>query len=506
MLLSIMIASAVVAFAMAYAIGANDVANAIGTAVGSGCLSLKSALVLGGIFEFVGGATLGYKVSDTLRENIIETDRFVGQEDLYIIGMFCALVGSSIWLLVATHYGLPVSTTHTIVSGILAFGACAEGFDAVMWDEIGFIAMSWVISPFLGAIVAYSIMYPLDKYILSDEEHAEAKTRNFIPFFFAGTVTVLLVFVLLETVDPSVMPIWLMFLIAFGSGAFTWIVIHKFLFQHIIFLASRIAGADDSDEDNDPLLGNEAGLPPSQEQYTSALRSASTKLGVISAQLAEPGAVVDPATLQDLRSVSHDLETKTKSYMAMSSSNVLRDCSPAERLFVVLQILTACFVAFSHGANDVANAMGPFAGILSVYRNNDVTQWDNFDWYVPVISSFAIVLGLATMGKAVISTIGEKVTKLTPSRGFVSLLAAALTVTAATLLSIPVSTTHTIVGAITGVGLVRGWRSVDLSVLANIAASWFLTIPAGFILTTITFLIMIGADDLWLHILSVDKP
>eukprot|EP00002_Diphylleia_rotans_P019439 TRINITY_DN3762_c0_g5_i1.p1 TRINITY_DN3762_c0_g5~~TRINITY_DN3762_c0_g5_i1.p1 ORF type:complete len:504 (-),score=116.15 TRINITY_DN3762_c0_g5_i1:80-1591(-) len=502
-MLAIVVLSAFVAFAMSYAIGANDVANAIGTAVGSRCLNMKSALILGGIFEFAGGVSLGYKVSDTLREKIIDTDAFIGQEELYIVGMFAALIGSSLWLLFATYYGLPVSTTHTIVSGILAFGISSEGIEAAKWDQIGFIVLSWVTSPVLGALVAYSIMYPLHKHILSDTDHAEAKTRRFIPAFFGGTLFVLIVFLVIETVESDSFPVWAIVLLGLGIGLLAWILIDRFFFDALISLSARLSSGMEDNSISDPLLMKDSNQSTRINMKT-ALQHAETEYRRAADTLSDAHAqdsVVGKTLLDGVDRVTNQL--RPFAGQRLSTVDTFVPYVGVERMFVVLQIVTACFVAFSHGANDVANAMGPFAGILSVYNNDDVTYWDDLEWYIPVVASIAIIIGLGTMGQAVIATVGEKVTKLTPSKGFVALLAAALTVTAATLLGIPVSTTHTIVGSITGVGLIHGWASVDVQVLRNIFGSWVLTIPAGFLGTLIAFLLMVGADRLWTEDLVV---
>ncbi len=378
---------------MAWAIGANDVANAMGTSVGSRALSIRGAIIVAAIFEFAGAFLAGGKVTDTVRKGML--DMSLMSEDAMLYGMLAALASAATLLLGATRLGLPVSTTHSIVGAIVGFGAIAVGADAVNWGKVTQIVMSWLTSPLLSGVLAFGIFH-LTRITILDSDDPVAQTRKIGPFFF--------------------------FFVFFIMG-----------------LVTLFKGLKNLKLDFD--------LP--EALFGSFL------LGLVGMGV---GAVI-------LRRVDSGEEVEGQRF------------GKVERVFVVLQIMTACAVAFAHGSNDVANSIGPLAAVVSVVEGAALTQKAPVQPWMLAVGGLGIVLGLATWGYRVMETVGKKITELTPSRGFAAEMAAATTIVLASRMGIPISTTHTLVGAVLGVGIARGIGAVDLRVVGNIIASWVATLP-----------------------------
>eukprot|EP00004_Rigifila_ramosa_P008836 TRINITY_DN2024_c0_g1_i2.p1 TRINITY_DN2024_c0_g1~~TRINITY_DN2024_c0_g1_i2.p1 ORF type:complete len:519 (-),score=116.32 TRINITY_DN2024_c0_g1_i2:24-1466(-) len=475
MYLWILVIAFFVAAAMAYAIGANDVANALGTAVGSRSVSLKGALIIGAIFEFLGAVSMGGNVSDTLQKEITDPEDYVGQEGLFMAGMLSALIGSAVWLLVATWYGLPVSTTHTIVGGIIAFALAAE--KDINTERLILIVISWVTSPVLGGLLGYGTYWCVKRYVFSssDEQIQEASAKRLFPFVFGVTFMVLLLMLAQDVFSSwGELPLWAQFVLAIGGGLVIWGLAATVLFEPILHASRR--------------MSEQAAAAINTERRAAAIAAiAAAKASGAHSKDRRPftGSIADP---------ERDQEPLLDS---TNRADLIEPHHGVEAVFVTLQILTASFVAFAHGANDIANAVGPFAAIWSVWDNGDVTDIAPTSSWIVLFGGVFIVIGLGTLGVPVIRTIGEKVTALVPSKGFSAQLAASLTVLIATYLAIPVSTTHTLVGAVMGVGLVEGRDGVDFGVLKGIFASWIATIPCGAFVSVVSFLVLVGGDALW---------
>jgi PiT family inorganic phosphate transporter len=386
----------VVAIYMAWSIGANDVANAMGTSVGSGALTIWAAVLVAGIFEFAGAFLAGGHVTDTVRKGMLDMDLMTNQQLIW--GMLASLMSAGTLLLVATRYGLPISTTHSIVGAIVGFGAVAIGPEAVKWGKIGSIVASWLTSPLISGTLAYGI-FQLTRSLILDQKDPLSRVRKIGPFFF--------------------------FYVFFIIGLVT-------LFKGLKHV------------DIDLTFG---------ESIMSSLG-----LGLF-------GALLGAVLLRRVEAGKKDTGTRF---------------SQTERVFVILQILTACAVAFAHGSNDVANAIGPLAAVVGAVNETTtgiISSKSPVEPWMLAIGGVGIALGLATWGYRVMETVGKKITELTPSRGFAAELAAATTIVIASRMGIPVSTTHTLVGAVLGVGLARGIGAVDLRVVGNIVASWVATLP-----------------------------
>ncbi len=396
---------------MAWGVGANDVANAMGTSVGSKAVTIKQAFIIAAIFEFAGAYLAGGEVTKTIRKGIINPEMLTGNPELVVYGMLASLLAAAIWLLVASRAGWPVSTTHTIVGAVVGFAAVGIGVDAVQWGKVGTIAMSWIISPALSGIIAYWLFVSVQRLIL-------------------------------DTDDPL-------------KNAKYWVPYYIFLVGFIIALVTIFKGP------------KHVGLHLSTvESYLIAAAS---------------GVVVMIIGKYFIGKLQFDPDADRHFHFA----NV-------EKVFSVLMVVTACAMAFAHGSNDVANAVGPLAAVVGIAESGEVMQTSPMPAWILLLGGAGIVLGLVTYGHRVIATIGSGITELTPSRGFAATLAAATTVVIASGTGIPISTTHTLVGAVLGVGLARGIASLDLKVVRTIFLSWIVTLPAGAILAIIFFFMLKG--------------
>ena len=383
----------VLALYMAWAIGANDVANAMGTSVGSGALTVGGAILVAAIFEFCGAFFAGGHVTDTVRKGMLDM-ALVDREQL-IYGMLASLASAGTLLIGATRFGLPVSTTHAIVGSIVGFGAVGIGFDVVNWGKVGQIALSWLTSPLLAGIIAFFI-FQITRSRILDTKDPVAQIRKLGPAFF-------------------------------------------FFVFFIIGLVTMFKGLKPLKLDLD---------------FTEALVG-SVILGFVGAGL---GTILIRRVQVGAKDPKHRF-------------------NQVERIFVILQILTACAIAFAHGSNDVANAIGPLAAVAYAVQGLDLGGKAPVELWMLAIGGIGIVVGLATWGYRVMETVGKRITELTPSRGLAAQLAAATTIVLASRLGIPISTTHTLVGAVLGVGLARGISALDLRVVGKIIVSWVATLP-----------------------------
>jgi len=397
---------------MAWGIGANDVANAMGTSVGSRALTLRQAVVIAAIFEFLGAVLAGGQVTATIRKGIIDPGLLAGSPELLVFGMLASLLAAGVWLLVASTFGWPVSTTHSIIGAIIGFAIVGMGAAAVQWTKVASIVASWVVSPVLAGILAFVLFRSVQRLI-----------------FDAG--------------DPF-------------RAAKRYVPMYIFLVGFIISLVTVWKGL------------KHVGLELTLAQ--------SYGLAVVAGLLAMAiGAIL----VQRIR-LQADADRD------FHFTNV-------ERVFAVLMVFTACAMAFAHGSNDVANAIGPVAAIVGVVQSGgEVAQKSALPLWVLVVGAVGIITGLATYGYRVMAVIGERITELTPSRGFAATLAAAATVVAASGTGLPISTTHTLVGAVLGVGMARGIAAINMRVAQKIFMSWIVTLPAGAILSMVFFFLLKG--------------
>ncbi|MDX9989048.1 inorganic phosphate transporter [Thiothrix unzii] len=403
--------AAVFGIFMAWGIGANDVANAMATSVGSKAITIKQALILAAIFEFAGAYLAGGQVTETIRKGLVDMSAFDANPEMLVWGMLASLLAAGTWLLIASMRGWPVSTTHSIVGAIVGFAAVGVGVDAVNWSTVGTTAVSWVFSPVIAGVVAFLIFMSIQKLVMNTKNPLQNAIK-YGPFY--------------------------LFLVGFVLSLLT----TKKGLKHV--------GLD---------------LSESMEFVLAV---------AIGAAIALVGRIL-------ISKVKFDQQAEKRFHYA----NV-------EKIFAVLMVFTASAMAFAHGSNDVANAVGPMAAVIDVAQSGTMAAKANVPPWVLLVGAIGIVIGLATYGYKVIETVGHDITELTPSRGFSAEISTAMTVVMASYTGIPVSTTHTLVGAILGVGFARGIAAIDLRVVGGIFMSWVVTLPAGALLSVMFFYLLRG--------------
>jgi len=398
-------------FFMAWGVGANDVANAMGTSVGARAITIKQAIIIAMIFEFAGAWLAGGEVTSTIRSSIIdvETAGFDERPELLVYGMLSSLLAAGIWLIIASRYGLPVSTTHSIIGAIVGFAAVGISFDAIMWGQIGSIVASWVVSPLVAGIISFSLFMTVQHLVLSTD-NPFANAKKYVPYYI-------------------------------------------FLVGFVIAMVTMVKGL------------RHVGLEITFAQSTAM----AIGFGIITM-------LIGVFMLRQIPDPSSNMRH--------------HQFASVESVFAILMVFTACSMAFAHGSNDVANAIGPLAAINSIVQSGGVFEVESvLPMWILLLGGVGIVSGLAIWGYRVIATIGRNITELTPSRGFAAELAAAATVVIASGTGMPVSTTHTLVGAVLGVGVARGIGALNLNIVGKIFLSWIVTLPIGALLSIIFFFI-----------------
>ncbi len=397
---------------MTWGIGANDVANAMGTSVGSRAITVKQAIVIAAVFEFAGAFLAGGHVTKTIRKGIIDPSMISSQPEILVYGMLAALLASATWLFIASTRGWPVSTTHTIVGAIVGFGIVGIGPNAVQWTKISTIVASWIVSPVVGGVIAYLLMISIRKLILNNA-HPFEKAKQWAPLyvFMVGFIVALVtVFKGLKHLSIDLT------------------VLQSFLVAVLVGLLASFLGW---------LL---------------------------------------------IRKIRVDKEADKDFHFAS-----------VEKVFTPMMLFTASAMAFAHGSNDVANGIGPLAAVVSIVGSGgELAQKSTLPIWILFLGGGGIVVGLATMGYRVMRTIGEKITPLTPTKGFCATLAAAATVVIASRTGLPVSTTQIAVGGVIGVGMARGIGAIDLRVVGGVFVSWLITLPVGGILAALFFFTLKG--------------
>ncbi len=386
---------------MAFSLGANDLANAMATAVGSGALSVRQAVLIAAPLTFVGAVFLGAHVTATITRGVVNPEH-IADPKIMVLGMFSALLAASLWVLIASLAALPVSTTHSIVGSILGFGLVAGGPEVVNWLILLVVVLSWVISHLFAGAIAYLIFTHIRRFIFY-QKHYLQQAGKWAPRWIGLTVLILGFSFLFKTplgeaIDLS-MPVAV--ILIFMLAVLAWMI-----FRYLINKATR--------------------------------------------------------------------------HMEQKVENV-------EGIFRRLQIMTSSYVSLSLGANDVANAVGPVAVIYIIVRQQALVAEAEIPVFLLVIGGLGIAAGIALLGSRVIRTVGTRITTLTNTRGFSVNYGSATAVLVASLLGMPVSTTHACVGGVTGVGLARGFSAIDLKVLWRIMAYWVLTVPIAALTSIVIF-------------------
>ncbi|WP_414753424.1 inorganic phosphate transporter [Anabaena sp. CCY 9910] len=414
---------ALLAFYVAGNLGANDVANAMGTSVGSKAITLKQAIIIAGVLEFTGAVLFGHEVTETLATKVANPNLFAATPQVLVIGMMTVLISCGVWLQIATSRGLPVSSSHAVVGAIAGFSWVALGVNAIDWSSIGLITIGWIFTPVISGAIA-ALFYSQIKHWILEQPNQISQLKEWIPWLSAVLLGVFGVIVL-----PSLtQPLTNFFVNQFGvnipphdipiiTGAFAAVALTLISWRQLEEAGGRGQGA--------------GGKIPNPQS---------------------------PAP------------------------------NPIESIFARFQVLSACFVAFAHGSNDVGNAIAPLAAIVYINQTGQVpSDGITVPLWILVLGGVGIVGGLAVWGEKVIATIGEKIIALQPSSGFCAELATATTILLASRMGLPVSTSHALVGGVVGIGLVQSLNSVKFQTLQGIATAWLVTVPVSAVLSAAIF-------------------
>ncbi len=469
---------------MAFNIGGNDVANSFGTSVGAGTLTIKQALVVAAIFEVSGAVIAGGEVTKTIRKGIVDLSQIAIEPIQFVYIMMSALLAAAFWLLFATKKGYPVSTTHSIIGAIVGssitlgyiLGGGATALSLVHWGQIGQIAVSWVLSPVLGGLVSYALYYQIKKHILAYNEQAEAQIE----------------------------------LIRSEKRAYK--KQHKKAFERLDEL-QQIAYTQVMARDVQTLNDQDCRPEELESDYYRGLYAIDSKRNEIEAHralenwvplIAALGSIVISAMLL-FKGLKHmDLGLTTlHNYLIMGMvgalvwmatfifAKTLKGTALGKSTFLMfswMQVFTAAGFAFSHGSNDIANAIGPFAAILDVLRTGEIGSKATIPTVAMVTFGIALIVGLWFIGKEVIATVGHNLTQMHPASGFSAELAAASVVMLASVMGLPVSSTHILIGAVLGIGLVN--RQTNWELMKPIGLAWIITLPAAALLSALTFVVL----------------
>ena len=379
---------------MAMNIGANDVANNVGPAVGSKALTLTTAIVIAAVFEAGGALIAGGEVVKTIKKGIIDISAFGGSADPFIWAMMAALLAAALWLNFATAIKAPVSTTHSIVGGVMGAGIAAAGFSIVSWGTMAKIAASWVISPVLGGIIAAGFLYAIKKSIIFKDDKVSA-AKKYVPVFVAIMSWAFITYLTLKGL--------------------------KKIWSHVVEILNII-----------PLVSIEMTKKPS---FLTAL-----VLGFV---------------------ISIVVYLFVKSKLNAADTNLKNTKDSVNTLFTIPLIFAAALLSFAHGANDVANAIGPLAAINDAIVNGGISSKASIPLWVMGVGALGIALGLALYGPKLIKTVGSEITELDQIRAFSIAMAASITVIIASQLGLPVSSTHIAIGGVFGVGFLREWMHLN---------------------------------------------
>lgn len=396
--MNILLLGGIVGFIVAVSIGANDVANSMATAVGARAINIKQAVIIAAILEFAGAAIFGAHVTETIRKGIVDPAK-INDPNAFMLGAFSALIATAIWIFIATYFGLPVSTTHSIVGAMAGFGIAVAGWSVVDWLKILIITISWILSPVAGLLVSF-VVFKLISFLILHSDKPFKNAKKYGPWFIGAAFMIIALSFVVKVLKGSIMTGLIIAVLVFIVSS--------------LFIYSRLKKRR--------VLGDEY--------------------------------------------------------------------NEVEKIFKNMQVVTSCYVALAHGANDVANAIGPVAAIYAVYKGMSLSSKVPVPRLILVIGGLGIAVGVALWGSRVMKTVGEGITALTNTRGFSIDFSTATIVLVASVLGLPVSTTHTVVGAVIGVGLARGIEAINLSVLKNIFFSWFLTVPTAAVLSMVLFKIL----------------
>ncbi|XP_045133945.1 sodium-dependent phosphate transporter 1-B-like isoform X2 [Portunus trituberculatus] len=504
----IIILGFVLAFILSFGVGANDVANVFGTSVGAKVLTLRQACCIATVAEILGAVLIGYKVSDTVRKGILDVTLYNDSEKELMLGSLAALGGSAIWNLVATFFKLPISGTHTIVGATVGFSLCARGFSGVNWITFGKIVASWFVSPVLSGMMSGALYMLFNNLIFKKEKPLEPGLRV-LPFIYGITLLVNVFSIVHD--GPTILkfnliPWWGAVIVAVGVGIITSLIVQVFVVPRMrrtirAHLAKEVTKQESEVKFTfDSADNSRSPTPPSRElsviekgitPTTYTFNNSSETNGYIPAETKSNNLLT--ANLDNGCSSQSFGVTNNSSQVPLVNSSQVKvvsmekltdktegdtDSLEIKTLFSFLQILTATFGSFAHGGNDVSNAIGPLIALWAIYTEGSVAQSTPSPIYLLLYGGLGISVGLWVWGRRVIKTIGEDLTKVTPSSGFTIEIGSACTVLLASKVGLPISTTHCKVGSVVFVGWAKSSRQgVDWKLFRNIVIAWVVTVP-----------------------------
>ena len=469
---------------MAFNIGGNDVANSFGTSVGAGTLTIPQALAVAAIFEVSGAVIAGGEVTDTIRKGIVDLDGLSVTPNQFIYVMLSALIAAAFWLLFATKKGLPVSTTHSIIGGVvgssIVLGIYLGGFDmalsTVAWGKIGEIAISWVLSPLLGGVLSYLLYGQIKKNILAYNDMAEARVhelktakkaikKNHKAFFEQLSESLQLSYTQAMLRDQEI----------YKDEECTREDLETDYYRDLYDIERERSNLDTLKALKTwvPLIAALGGMVMMSMVVFKGLENVNLNLTTLHAFLiiGMVGALIWLTTFIYTKSIRGKLKDD------LSKATFI--------MFSWMQVFTASGFAFSHGANDIANAVGPFAAIMDVIRLNTISAQAAVPTPVMLTFGVALIVGLWFIGKEVIQTIGTNLAEMHPASGFAAELSAAAVVMGASMMGLPVSSTHTLVGAVLGIGIVN--KNTNWALMQPIALAWIVTLPAAAAMSALSF-------------------
>ncbi|KAK0388009.1 hypothetical protein NLU13_4253 [Sarocladium strictum] len=538
------------AFLDAWNIGANDVANSFATSVSSRSLTMKQAMAIASVCEFAGSVAVGSRVADTVRTKIIDPIHYRDSPAVLLMAMMCTVFGSSVFLTVATRYGMPVSTTHSVIGGLVGAGTASIGITNINWGWTGVaqVMAAWIIAPGIAGVFG-ALLFLFTKFMVLVKRNAVRRAMYSIPFYTFMTVAALTMLVVWKGVHTADLSDQVVLIIIFVTATvftalhsffvlpYLWVRIIRedwtlkwyhlcwgpFLFKRPLppptpiglfkpaikdFYRGHLTAEelsyvraseslmqsiqtpngeppDQGDKDEDLILP-----PPAQPLPMTAPHYQRESRPECLAPPRPPGPWNRPSVLAwrlnrfMLRGIEKDVVSMQKRNAVLKwdledmHARASHFDNRAEYMYSALQILTAAAASFTHGANDVANAIGPFTTAYEVWQRGSAGLTVQVPIWILCFGGAAIVLGLLTYGYHVMRTLGNRLTLISPSRGFCMELASASTILVATRLALPVSTTQCITGATVGVGLANGdWRCINPKLVAWIYMGWLITVP-----------------------------
>lgn len=524
MFFSVVIMAGMLAFLDAFSIGANDVANSFALSVSAKTITYKQAVVLAVICEACGAYFLGASVADTIKGKIISVKLFEDHPELFMLAMACAMLGSSSWVMLATRMHLPVSTTHAIIGAVIGTGIAYGGTDAVNWGwkGLGQIIASWFISPVFASLVG-ALLFTIVRGLIMAHKNAYARAKIGVPCFFFLSGFILTFFLLYKGAPGSDYSKWSagkVSGVAAGVGAACSLISGGIFVPYFVKYMEKnppqeyknrvLVPTNETSVQSNGARVSISGSEPGVEMATADAEKGDMKTsGSTENLIAKTDVAALQAEIKDLKmklskqtkrprattleedalaikdaflecvtaGVDHDIHDVDDHIAEMHDTAVKYDIY-AEQLFRICEVLSSCTNSFAHGSNDLANALGPFAAVLYVYRTGDVTKKAEIpDWQV-LFCIAALCLGIVLYGYRIMRSLGTEMTYVSPSRGFSMELGSTAAVLTASKLGLPISTTHCITGSTAGVGWSEGkvgdvnWRH-----LLKVFFGWVITVP-----------------------------